>query len=158
MNADTSPELSGRPGDPPPPPHREKFNSQGINAYLDTGGGLALQAQHGSRYAAAQAIADGDRADLARRRELAESLADRYPNRYPTVGDAMRDVASPPGGGGAFLVGTAEEIARAFTRVDPLCGARVIGEEKDRTSIALAAQGPDGRYAEADTRPPWRRG
>ncbi len=135
---------------------REHFTSQALNAYLDTPGGLMLCAQHGSRQAAA-ALAEGEAADRAWRREKAVALAERYPGRYPTVDDAMRDIPDPAGGMGPVLTGDTDDIVTAVRRVDPTRGVRNLGGELPDGAVEGTVVSPGGRFTPADTRPPCAR-
>lgn len=119
----------------------------------DSGG----HADHWRRYSW-QALAEGERADRAWRRERAAERAERYPERWPTVEDAMRDIPDPVGGG-AWLVGETDDIVAAVRRIDPARGVRNLGGELPDGAVTGYAQGPDGRgLTLADTRPPWARG
>jgi hypothetical protein len=136
---------------------REHLTGQGINAYLDTAGGKALAAQYRGRQQAAAALAQQESADRAWRQQQATARAERYPERYPTVADAMRDVPDPLGGGGAWMAGTTDEIVAAGRWVDPTAGWRNVGAELPDGAISGVAQSPGRDLVAADTRPPWAR-
>src|SRR5260370_17970721 len=138
---------------------RDHLTSQGISAYLDTAGGMALCAQHGSRQAAAAVLVEAEAADRAWRRERAVHRAEAYPDRYASVDDAMRDIPDPLGGVPANLGGSTDDVVRLYRRIDPMGGARNLGPEPvDGADIpAPRAQGPEGRIGPADTRSPWQR-
>jgi hypothetical protein len=154
---DFTPELCGKPGDPVHGASRENFSGQSLNAYLDTAGGQALAAQYGGRAQAAEALAAGDRADRAWRREMALPRAAAYPDRFPTVEDAVNAIPDPVGGRGAQLAGDEQDIADAARRADPAHPWHVIRGLPDAT-VAGVSMGPDGRVHTADTRAPWQRG
>lgn len=136
---------------------REAMTAQTMNAWLDTPAGLALQAATGSRGAAAYAMYQGAAADTAWRREQAEARAERYPDRYASVADAMREIPAPLGGGGASLAGEVDAIVARFRRADPGCGVRNLGSEPESGVPAVATTyGPNGA-APADIRAPWQR-
>jgi hypothetical protein len=136
---------------------RDHFDRRGINAYLDTPGGLMLAAQHGSRDRAAAALAGAEAADRAWRRAQAVDKAERHPEAYPTVDDAMNAVPDPLGGGGAWIQGSTDEIVAAVRWINPATGIRNLGGEPDDGAVEGMVL-PPGRYPEpADTRPPWNR-
>ena len=137
---------------------REHFTRQGMQSYLDTPGGLTLAAQHGSREQAAAAIARDEALDRAWRRAQAIAKAERHPEVYPSVDDAMIAIPDPAGGGGTWLSGTTDEIVAAYRWVNPGCGARNLGPEIEDGAVAGVTQGPGRGLEPADTRPPWRRG
>lgn len=135
---------------------REQLTAQGMNAYLDTTAGKAQVARYGSRQAAAAAMYAAERSDRDWRSERAETLAERYPSRYASVADAMRDVPAPIGPG-VYLEGSSDDVIRALRRADPIGKWRNLGIEDADGSVAGAAVGPDGTVTPADTRPPWQR-
>jgi hypothetical protein len=137
---------------------REHLTAQGINAYLDTPAGEVLVAQHGGRHQAAAALARAEAADREWRRAQASARAERYPERYPTVSDALRDIPDPVGGGGAQLTGSTDDIVAAGRRVDPSAGWRNLGGELPDGAAEGITQSPGRGVVAADTRPPWRRG
>ena len=138
---------------------REAMSTQQMHAWLDTPAGLALLAANGgNRMAAANAMYQSAAADTAWRRERAEDRAERFPDRYACVADAMRDIPTPLGGGGAVLEGSVDAIVTAFRHADPACGVRNLGDHPQDGVPATALVGnPDGTYKQADLRPPWRR-
>lgn len=137
---------------------REAFTGQTLNYWLDTPAGVMATALHGGRQRAAAAVAQADEADRAWRRQQAVSKAERFPARYPTVDDAMMDVGNPAGGGGAWLMGSTDEIVAAVRWVNPAAGVRNLGGEPETGEVEGAVQAP-GRpgFEPADTRPPWNR-
>lgn len=137
---------------------REALTAQGLNSYLDTAGGRALTGQHGGRGQAAAALAEAEAADRAWRRQQAEARAERYPSRYPTVADALRDIPEPIGGSGAWLSGSSDEIVAMLRRADPSWRWRNLGyEDADTDTHAIAASPGRQGYEPADTRAPWAR-
>lgn len=137
---------------------RENFTAQGLNAWLDTPGGVMMCAQYGSRQAAANALAAADQANRAWRRHAAVAKAENHPDVYPSVDDAMMGVGDPQGGFGAQMTGTTDEIVNRVRRVDPSRGVRNLGlAPEDGTPVTAMNQDEQGRLTPADTRPPWRR-
>jgi hypothetical protein len=137
---------------------REHFDRRGINAYLDTPGGILLAAQHGSREAAAAALVRAEELDRAWRRRQAVARAERYPGSFPSVDDAMNAVPDPLGGGGAWIMGTTDEIVAAVRWISPATGIRNLGGEAESGEVAGVTQSPGRPGLEpADTRPPWAR-
>ena len=136
---------------------RERFTARGLNGWLDSPAGLMLSAQHGSRHAAAAAMVRAEAADRDWRRQQAEAKAERYPDRYASVADAMRDVPDPRGGGGAWLTGSTDEIVAAARRIDPTRGIRNLGSEPESGAVEGITSGPGRGLEPADTRPPWAR-
>lgn len=161
MTADIDAVLSGKPGDPLPPPGRENFNARGLNAWLDSNAGQVLVAQWDGRQAAAQALADAAEADRAWRRQQAIPRAEQFPGRFPSVDDAANAIGDPAGGPSAVLGGMkvkSRDIADAARRADPSKPWHVIEEMPD-ASVHAISQGPGtGGPHLADTRPPWARG
>lgn len=150
-------DLSGHPGDGFPPPRREVFNPAQMQAYLDTPGGQMLAAMHGSRQAAAAAMVQGETDRRSWRLERAQSLYERFPERFPSVGDAMAHVHDPVGSP-MMVIGDSDEIARAARKIDPTRHVRVIeAEPEGDTTFSAYSVAPDGQLSVADTRPPWKR-
>lgn len=136
---------------------REQLTGQQLNSYLDTPAGMALTGQHGGRVQAATALAEAERSDRAWRRAQAEVKAERYPDRYGTVADALRDIPEPKGGAGAWLTGTSDEVVTMLRRADPSWRWRNLGYEDADTDTHGVTTGPGRGLAPADTRPPWAR-
>jgi hypothetical protein len=137
---------------------REHFTAQSLNSWLDTPAGQAYTAMHGSRAAAAAAMAQAEDADRTWRRQRADEKFERYPDRYESPTHAMRDVPDPLGGGGAWMTGSTDEIVAAGRRVDPAAGWRNLGGDVPDAAAKGYTVAPDGRVNLADTRPPWTRG
>lgn len=160
MSTDLDPRLSGRPGDQPAPQPREAFTPSSMGAYLDSPGGWALRLQHdGDRNAAANALVQDAQQAERWRREQAQILYDRDPSRYiGGLGEALARVGQPPGGGGAYLAGDSDELARVSRRVPG--GALVVGAEprddRLRVGTELDAAGNVVDNPEL-VRPPWSR-
>jgi hypothetical protein len=113
---------------------------------------------HGSRHAAAAALAEDESADRTWRRSRAEELFERYPSRFPSVSDAMAAVPDPVGGGGVTLAGSTDDIVASLRRHNPGAGWRNLGGELPDGAIEGIATGPGRGLQPADTRPPWQRG
>jgi hypothetical protein len=128
-----------------------------MNAWLDSPAGLMLAAQCGSRQAAAAHLAAAEDADRRARRERAVRAAERYPERWPSVDDAMRDIPDPAGGGGAQLTGSTDEIVSAVRWINPTTGIRNLGGEPEDGAVSGAVEAPGRGLVPADTRPPWQR-
>jgi hypothetical protein len=135
---------------------REHFTSQTLNAWLDTAGGMAWVVQHGGRAQAAAAMARQEAADRQWRLERATEKAERYPERYASVADALRDIPEPLGGGGAQLTGSTDDIVAKARRIDPLARWHNAGYEQVSEDGGVYTYTNDGMVA-ADTRPPWQR-
>ncbi len=147
----------------PPLPAHELFTPIGLSQYLDSGAGQALVAAHrGDRNAAAAALGAQAREAQAWRREQAQQLFERSPERYPGgVSEALARVGPPPGGAGVTLSGTSAEIEALSRRVDPVVpGFRVIAPEAPDNRVKVGTRFDDFGHVidEPDmTLPPWRR-
>jgi len=138
---------------------RENFTGPGLNAWLDTPGGVMFTALHGSRQHAAAAMAEADQLNRAWRRQQAVARAERFPGRYPSVDDAMMDVPDPQGGG-AWLGGpsvSTDDLVAQVRWVNPAAGVRNLGGEPEAGDVQGAVQAPGRGLQPADTRPPWQR-
>jgi hypothetical protein len=117
-----------------------------------------LSAQHGSREAAAAAMMRAEETDRAWRRTQAVAKAERHPEAYPSVDDAMMAIPDPVGGGGTWLQGSTDEIIAAVRWVNPATGMRNLGGEPEDGAVQGVVSGPGRPGMEpADTRPPWQR-
>jgi hypothetical protein len=136
----------------------EKFTMPQLNAWLDTPGGMALVAEHGSRAAAAAALEQEQAASRAWRHQQAADRVERYPDRWPTMEDAMRGIHDPVGGFAAELTGSCQGIAAAYLRNGPAARVRVIPELADGSDTKVWVTDEHGRLVPADTRAPHQRG
>lgn len=138
---------------------KEHFDDFGLNSYLSTPGGKVLLMQHGSRRAAAAALAEAERADRAWRREQAVARFERHPDRYPSVDDALARIPDPVGGG--VWMGSAgtstDEIVALGRAVDPRDGWQNLGLAPESGEMEGYVELPGRGVAPADTRAPWER-
>ena len=147
---------------PVPLPAREAFTPFGMGAWLDTGAGQAKIIAHGGdSNAAAAELASEAKAAEAWRREQAEQLYERNPDRYPGgVAEAKTRIGPPPASG-THLTGTSAEIEAMSRRTDPRGGGfRVIAPEAPDTTVSVGGTLDEFGHVINDpalTQAPWNR-